>query len=68
MEFTVKTSGFKADSNTCECSEGEQPCACEDDDDGGHPSESEPMDKITKMISKPPKKETKEEVQTKAVK
>jgi hypothetical protein len=66
MEFTVKTSGFKADSNTCECEEGESTCAC--DDDAGHPSESEPMDKITKMISKPPKKETKEEVQTKAVK
>lgn len=64
MQFTAKTSGFKTESNACECSEGENPCACEDD----HPSEPEPVDKINKMISKPPRKETKEEVQTKAVK
>lgn len=65
MDFTAKTSGFKAESNTCECTEGENPCACDDD---ARPAEPEPMDKITKMIAKPPKKETKEEVQTKAVK
>lgn len=58
MEFTAKTSGFKAESNACECEAEQQPCACEDD----HPSEPEPVDKINKMISKPPRKETKEEV------
>lgn len=67
MDFTAKTSGFTAESNTCECSEGESPCAC-DDDDAMPSAEPGPKDKITKMISKPPKKETKEEVQTKAVK
>lgn len=51
MDFTAKASGFKtetaADTTPCECTEGEYPCACDND---AHPLPPQ-VDKLVKAIA-----------------